>query len=250
MRESKYRPWLAAAMLLSMAAIWAAIHRPKHSRLGGAYAAFKSGNNRLPQTAARTSKSKHWFWPGSVALLCILAIGAIIGWARHPRQYRADPPVTSALDEFRLMPNRIGGTPPDVYFALGKPYEGTAYDLSQGKRLYSWFSCSTCHGDGRGGTGPSFLDGWWLYGSEMVSVVASIRDGRPHGMPSFASKMTSDQIWQLAGYVRTIGAYSVPYTAPSRNDDKHTRPAENRAPAAILFEQGPAGVRSDRGVRP
>ncbi|UVD60864.1 c-type cytochrome (plasmid) [Rhizobium sp. Pop5] len=180
----------------------------------------------------------------------MLGIGAALGWIRHPRQYRADPPVTSALDQFRLMPDRIAGTPPDVYFALGKPYETTALDLSQGKRLYSWFGCSSCHGDGRGGTGPSFLDGWWFYGSEMVSVVASIRDGRPHGMPSFATRMTSDQIWQLAGYVRTIGAYSALYTAPSRNDDKHTRPSENRAPAASLFEMGPAGFRSDRGVQP
>jgi cytochrome c oxidase cbb3-type subunit 3 len=84
----------------------------------------------------------------------------------------------------------------------------------------------------------------------MVSVVASIRDGRPHGMPAFGNKMTSDQIWQLAGYVRTIGAYSAQYTAPSRNDDKHARPAENRAPAASLFEEGPVGVRSDQGIMP
>lgn len=196
------------------------------------------------------SGSKPGGWSAAATLLCMLAIGAAIGWARHPRQYRADPPVASALDRFRLMPNRIGGTPPEVYFALGKPYETTAYDLSQGKRLYSWFGCSSCHGDGRGGTGPSFLDGWWLYGSEMVSVVASIRDGRPHGMPAFGNKMTSDQIWQLAGYVRTIGAYSAQYTAPSRNDDKHARPAENRAPAASLFEEGPVGVRSDQGIMP
>jgi cytochrome c oxidase cbb3-type subunit 3 len=196
------------------------------------------------------SVAKHFNWFAAGTLLCMLLIGVAIGWTRHPRQYRSDPPVTSALDQFRLMSDRIGGTPPDVYFALGKPYEATAYDLSQGKRLYSWFGCSTCHGDGRGGTGPSFLDGWWFYGPEMVSVVASIRDGRPQGMPSYGNKMTSDQIWQLAGYVRTIGAYSVPYTAPSRNDDKHTRPSENRAPAAGLFEQGPAGVRSDRGVQP
>jgi mono/diheme cytochrome c family protein len=38
--------------------------------------------------------------------------------------------------------------------------------------------------------------------------LASIRDGRPHGMPAFRDKMTIEQIWQLAGYVQTIGAYS------------------------------------------
>ena len=50
--------------------------------------------------------------------------------------------------------------------------------------------------------------------------------------------MTTEQIWQLAGYVQTIGAYSAKTAAPSRNDEKQTRPAENRAPAAILFDQG------------
>lgn len=249
MRESKHVPWSATVSLLTMAAVWAAIAWASQPRLLRAHPAATSGPTRFPLLADSAVK-KDGTWLFSIVLLCMFVIGAALGWARHPRQYRADPPVTSSLDQFRLMPDRIGGTPPDVYFALGKPYESTAYDLSQGKRLYSWFGCPTCHGDGRGGTGPSFLDGWWFYGSEMVSVVASIRDGRPHGMPAFANKMTSDEIWQLAGYVRTIGAYSALYTAPSRNDDKHTRPAENRAPAATLFEEGPVGVRSDRGVRP
>lgn len=177
----------------------------------------------------------------AVAFLVTLGAAALIGEAREGRQYRTDPTVGAALDELRLMPNGISGTPPEIYFALGKPYETTAYNLSQGKRLYSWFGCGACHGDGRGGRGPSFLDGWWLYGPEMVSIAASIRDGRPHGMPAFRDKMTIDEIWQLAGYVQTIGAYKAKITAPSRNDDKQTRPAENRAPAAILFDEGPVG---------
>ncbi|MBB4566856.1 c-type cytochrome [Rhizobium leucaenae] len=182
--------------------------------------------------------------------LVALGVAALIGDAREARQYRTDPPVGAALDELRLMPNGISGTPPEIYFALGKPYEETAYDLSQGKRLYSWFGCAACHGDGRGGVGPSFLDGWWLYGPEMVSIAASIRDGRSHGMPAFRDKMTIDEIWQLAGYVQTIGAYRAKITAPSRNDDKQTRPAENRAPAAILFEEGPVGMNPEQGPSP
>ncbi|MEF0942443.1 c-type cytochrome [Rhizobium sp. BR 362] len=184
------------------------------------------------------------------AFLVALGAAALVGSAREARQYRTDPPVGAALDELRLMPNGISGTPPEIYFALGKPYEKTAYDLSQGKRLYSSFGCGACHGDGRGGVGPSFLDGWWLYGPEMVSIAASIRDGRPHGMPAFRDKMTIDEIWQLAGYVQTIGAYKAKTTAPSRNDDTHTRPAENRAPAAILFEEGPVGMNPEQGPSP
>ncbi|MGO4440942.1 c-type cytochrome [Rhizobium sp. RAF56] len=179
-----------------------------------------------------------------------VASGAFVGWVREGRTYRLDPPIAAGLEEIRLMPNGIGGAPPEVYFAIGKPYERTAFDLSQGKRLYAWFGCVACHGDGRGGAGPSFMDGWWFYGPEMVSIVASIRDGRPHGMPAFRDRMTIDEIWQLAGYVRTIGALSAASTAPSRNDDATSRPAENRAPAAILFDEGPAGMRPDQGPSP
>lgn len=187
-----------------------------------------------------------------LATLFLLALGlsVLIGSMREARQYRTDPPVASALEILRMMPGGFNGTPPEVYFALGKPFAQNAYDLSQGKRLYSWFGCSSCHGDGRGAAGPSFLDGWWLYGPGIASIAASIRDGRPHGMPAFRDKMTIDQIWQLAGYIQTIGAYSAKMGAPSRNDDKQTRPAENRAPASILFHEGPVAPNPQQGPMP
>ncbi|WP_431323298.1 c-type cytochrome [Rhizobium sp. YTU87027] len=188
-----------------------------------------------------------FFFPG---LLLALGLAAWMGSLRGARQYRTDPPVASGLQALRIMPGGIEGTPPEVYFALGKPYAHNAYDLSQGKRLYSWFGCPSCHGDGRGASGPSFLDGWWLYGPGITSIVASIRDGRPHGMPAFRDKMSIDQIWQLAGYIQTIGAYSARMGAPGRNDDSHTRPAENRAPASILFDERPVGANPQQGPTP
>ena len=185
------------------------------------------------------------------AVLMLLAAGILAGCEREERELSLDPPIAAALDHFRLMPNRIGGAPPEIYFALDKPYANNAYNLSQGKRLYSWFGCGSCHGkDGQGGIGPSFLDGWWLYGPQIVSISASIRDGRPHGMPSFRQQLTNEQIWQLAGYIQTIGAYSAKTAAPGRNDDKQVRPAENRAPAAILFNEGAEPLRADQGPSP
>lgn len=62
---------------------------------------------------------------------------ATAGCQREERQLRLDPPVAAALDNIALMPNPIGGAPPKTYFALDKPYETNAYNLSQGKRLYS-----------------------------------------------------------------------------------------------------------------
>jgi cytochrome c oxidase cbb3-type subunit III len=137
-------------------------------------------------------------------LLLAMALG-VIGCRREERELRLDPPLAAALDGMALMPNGISGAPPQIYFALHRPYEVNAFNLSQGKRLYSWFGCKACHADGQGSVGPAFLDGWWYYGPEMVSIFASIRDGRPHGMPSYRDKMTTEQIWQVAGYVQTIG---------------------------------------------
>jgi cytochrome c oxidase cbb3-type subunit 3 len=182
------------------------------------------------------------------AILLLLGFAlSSTGCQREERSLRLDPPLAYAFDNIALMPNKISGAPPQVYFALGMPYETNAYNLSQGKRLYAWFGCRACHADGEGGVGPAFLDGWWDYGPEIVSIFASIRDGRPRGMPAFRNRMTTEQIWQLAGYVQTIGAYSASTAAPSRNDEKQTRPAENRAPAAILFDEGPKPVRSEQG---
>ena len=76
---------------------------------------------------------------------------------------------------------------PRVFVAQGSPYENNAYQLGQGKRLYDWFNCKGCHANGGGASGPALIDGWWRYGPDPVSIFLSIRDGRPHGMPAFAT---------------------------------------------------------------
>jgi cytochrome c oxidase cbb3-type subunit III len=183
-------------------------------------------------------------------LICALLVSNLCGCEREERQYRTDPPVAAALQAVAPMPDGIAGAPPDVYVASGEPYNSNAYDLSQGKQLYGEFNCNGCHAEGGGASGPAFLDGWWRYGPQVVSIFVSIRDGRPRGMPAFGSRLTTGQIWQLAGYVQTIGAYSAKTAAPARDDDKQTRPAENRAPAAILFDEGPNPVHLDQGPTP
>jgi cytochrome c oxidase cbb3-type subunit III len=150
---------------------------------------------------------------------------------REERDLRADPPVAEALAKIATMPNGISGAPPAVDRALGHPYQTNAYQLNQGKRLYEWFNCNGCHAQGGGASGPALTDAWWRYGPDLASVLTSIRDGRPQGMPAFQGKLTTEQIWQLAGYVQTMGAYAAQTAAPSRNDEMHARPAENRAPA-------------------
>ena len=161
-----------------------------------------------------------------------LAVLALASCKRETRDWRTDPPVQAALDGVRVLPVGVAGTPPRVIAVQGEPFESNAYQLNQGKRLYDWFNCKGCHANGGGLSGPALMDGWWRYGPDPASIFATIRDGRPHGMPAFGEKMTTDQIWQLTGYVRSVGAYSKKTAYPSRNDEMHARPSENRAPAA------------------
>ena len=167
------------------------------------------------------------------AMVCVtLVLFLLTACEREQRSLRTPPPVAAALDDVRLMANGIGGMPAPVLTNLGHPYENNAYQLNQGKRLYAWFNCKDCHADGGGNIGPALIDGWWRYGPDPASIFATIRNGRPHGMPAFGDKMTTEQVWQLTGYVRALGAMSASTAAPSRNDDLESRPAENRGPAA------------------
>lgn len=162
------------------------------------------------------------------------AVLALAGCKREQRQARQDPPLAAALDQVALLPGGIGGRPPEVLVALGDPFRRNAYQLAEGKRLFEGFGCQSCHAEGQGvaGRGPALLDGWWQYGADLASLYASIRDGRPGGMPAFRDRLTPPQIWQLAGYVQLLGGYRVEAAAPGRSDRPQTRPAENRAPAA------------------
>ena len=172
--------------------------------------------------------------------LVLLAALALAACKRETRDWRTDPPVQAALDQIRLMPVGIAGTPPRVIAVQGEPFESNAYQLNQGKRLYDWFNCKGCHANGGGLSGPAFMDGWWRYGPDAVTVFVSIRDGRPNGMPGFRDKLTTDQIWQLSGYVRAVGAWSKKTAYPSRNDEMQARPSENRAPAATNISLPPS----------
>ncbi|GBD50179.1 cytochrome c oxidase subunit III [Methylopila sp. Yamaguchi] len=173
-------------------------------------------------------------------LAAALAGLALSACEREERVMRRDPPVVAALDEAALLPGGVGGAEPLAHVALGKPYETNAYEIAQGKRLYAAMNCAGCHGDGSGGVGPSLIDGWWAYGADLPSLYATIRDGRPRGMPPYRQKLPPDSIWQLAGYVQTLASYSAKTAAPGRDDAPQTRPAENRAPATQAPLEPPA----------
>jgi cytochrome c oxidase cbb3-type subunit 3 len=98
-----------------------------------------------------------------------------------------------------------GGVPIPRGMVLRNPYEGSAAALATGAKLYIAYNCVDCHGaDGSGAMGPSLADGRWHFGGTAPEVYESIFQGRPDGMPAWGSLLSSDQIWTLVTYVRSL----------------------------------------------
>jgi cytochrome c oxidase cbb3-type subunit III len=105
-------------------------------------------------------------------------------------------------------------------------YENNAYNLSEGKRLYSWFNCVGCHAHGGGDSGPPLMDGQWRYGGQIEQIFETIQQGRPNGMPAFGGKIPEQQIWQIAGYVRSMSGNLSRSASPGRSDEMQGAPPE------------------------
>jgi cytochrome c oxidase cbb3-type subunit III len=178
--------------------------------------------------------------PKSAALFGCMTILALAGCKREERTFRLDPPLSDELEHVAVSPLGHGGAPPPVVSMDGNRYETSAYQLSEGKRLYSWFNCKGCHANGGGGSGPALIDGRWKYGGDLPDIVVTIRDGRPDGMPAYGRTVPAEQIWQIAAYVRAMSQTYPQPAAPGRSDTMQARPAENRMPSMAPVPETPA----------
>lgn len=106
--------------------------------------------------------------------------------------------------------------------------EARAYDVSEGKRLFTQYNCAGCHFNGGGGIGPALMDAQWIYGDKPTNIYATILEGRPNGMPSFRHKIPDDQVWKIVAYVRSLSGQLRKDVAPTRSDDMNARRSEQR----------------------
>jgi mono/diheme cytochrome c family protein len=91
--------------------------------------------------------------------------------------------------------------------SVRNPYEGDKTAIAMGAQLFITYNCLDCHGaEGSGAMGPSFQDGRWHFGGSPAEVFESIYQGRPDGMPAWGGRISNDQIWMLAAYVRSLSA--------------------------------------------
>lgn len=172
--------------------------------------------------------------------LLLAAIALLGGCDREARNSRSDPTLGSGDQPVAVTTLQPGGRNPQSSDS-GKAAEfaANAFHMSEGKRLFGWFNCSGCHANGGGAIGPPLMDEKWIYGSSMENIHATIRDGRPNGMPAFRDKIPDDQIWELSAYVRSLAGLASAAAAPSRNDDMMPHPSENRLPGAATEGKSP-----------
>jgi cytochrome c oxidase cbb3-type subunit 3 len=88
--------------------------------------------------------------------------------------------------------------------------EANAFEVSEGGRQFRWAGCGQCHGNDAVGA-ARLDDPAWRCGGATTRIYVSIAEGCGVGMPAYGARLTSEQIWRLAAYVR-----SLPKTDPQK----------------------------------
>lgn len=100
--------------------------------------------------------------------------------------------------------------------------------VTAGKEIFM-LRCSPCHGENaEGRVGPSLVDAEWIYGGDAKSVLTSVREGRPKGMPKWKTEMSSDDIQKVVAYVLSISEGTAAEAAPTAE----ATPAAEATPVA------------------
>ena len=93
------------------------------------------------------------------------------------------------------------------------PFAGNAAAIAAGSRLYEQ-ACQSCHGgEAKGGErAPSLASGSFRRGNLDGEIFLNIRNGIPSTqMPPF-KRLTTDQVWQLVSYIRSLNAVATAST--------------------------------------
>jgi cytochrome c oxidase cbb3-type subunit 3 len=163
------------------------------------------------------------------AILALALVVLLAGCERESRRFK-DIAAASQRSEGKVLSDLRPGVLPGKDAAAHSPYQGNAWAVSEGKRLYAWFNCTGCHAHGGGSIGPPLMDEKWIYGKEPANIFASIVEGRPNGMPSFRGKIPDDQVWQLVAYVQSLGGLTTTDVTSGRDDSMSYKRNEQLEP--------------------
>jgi cytochrome c oxidase cbb3-type subunit III len=151
------------------------------------------------------------------SLVALALVAALCSCDREERQSRGKPlpeaiPASASIQQQRPLDARAAS------------YERNASAIAQGQQLFTWMNCVGCHSHGGGGMGPALMDDKWRYGARIDEIAASIMDGRPEGMPAWRGKLTEQQMWQLAAYVRSLSGQVRKDAISARADEMSNTP--------------------------
>jgi cbb3-type cytochrome c oxidase subunit III len=101
---------------------------------------------------------------------------------------------------------------------MKNPVAMTPESIAAGQQVYAK-NCASCHGETGKGDGkmgaelkpppPNLADADWKHGATDGEIFIVVRDGiRTTPMKSFKSKLTTDQMWQVVNYMRSLGPKS------------------------------------------
>jgi cytochrome c oxidase cbb3-type subunit 3 len=82
--------------------------------------------------------------------------------------------------------------------------------------------------------GPPLMDDEWRYGGRIDQIATTIAEGRPNGMPAWRDKLTSDQIWELAAYVRSLSGLPSKDAVSSRSESMSAGTPQTLTPHAEM----------------
>ena len=170
-------------------------------------------------------------------MLAALGCFALLACERENRAFNG-PPASEPRPRLEAQSPLRPGQGVTIPAGSVSPFNGNAWAISEGKRLFSYFNCAGCHANGGGGIGPALMDDQWVYGFDAANIFASVVEGRPDGMPSFRGKITEDQIWQIVAYVESMSGHSPLDSLPGRSDRMSARTPENLTEAAGRRQTG------------
>ncbi len=107
------------------------------------------------------------------------------------------PPMAAAVG----TPDDVKNVANYVLSLSGSAHNNVAAELGKAK----FAACAACHGaDGKGNPAigaPNLTDKIWLHGWGEEAIVAMVNNGKTNVMPSFAQRLTPEQIHVLAAWV-------------------------------------------------
>lgn len=160
-------------------------------------------------------------------IAAVAALSLLAGCERERRQDSGKgdiPPIVTSASPDTIFP----GTSPPAPDRRATAFEGNANAIAKGQQLYLWMNCVGCHSHGGGGMGPALMDDKWRYGGRIDQIASSIAEGRPNGMPAWRAKLTDEQIWQLAAYVRSLSGQVHKDVISARSDTMSNTPPQTQ----------------------